>query len=112
MRPPESEEVSDTSEELSGEFTESAKSEVDSSEKETTKVDEVSEREQIRKRSVCGESIAEEDDMDANGSEDTLVVAKKQEEERRMFEELEHNVLTTTTEKSGSEAASEVGVAG
>ncbi|KAL6725657.1 hypothetical protein Aduo_007694 [Ancylostoma duodenale] len=99
-RKPESEEGSDESDDVSGEYTDSVKSDV---EKETA----LSEREQGQlRRNVRSESIPEEADTDVNGTEESLVIARKQDEERRMFEEMQRNVINTGG-KSTSEAADE-----
>ncbi|EYC19119.1 hypothetical protein Y032_0025g1182 [Ancylostoma ceylanicum] len=102
VQKPDSEEGSDGSDDSSGEYSDSAKSDV--SEKKTAKVDEISEREHghWRRRSVRFESIPEKTDTDENGSEEVLVVAQKQDEERKMSEKLEQNV-----KKSVDGAASE-----
>ncbi|RCN51286.1 hypothetical protein ANCCAN_02647 [Ancylostoma caninum] len=97
---PESEEGSDESDNVSGEYTDSVKSDT---EKETA----LSEREQGQPtRNVRGESIPEEADTDVDGTEESLVIARKQDEERRMFEEMQRNVINTS-EKSTSEATDE-----
>ncbi|KIH44742.1 hypothetical protein ANCDUO_25230, partial [Ancylostoma duodenale] len=99
-RKPESEEGSDESDDVSGEYTDSVKSDV---EKETA----LSEREQGQlRRNVRSESIPEEADTDVNGTEESLVIARKQDEERRMFEEMQRNMINTGG-KSTSEAADE-----